>query len=52
MHWVAGDEVIELGQLKHRFYTPGLLARSVPAMAQTADHLMSGHHHHGHHGGI
>ena len=27
IHWVAGDEVIELGQLKQRFYTPGLLAR-------------------------
>ncbi len=27
LHWVAGSEVIELGQLKQRFYTPGLLAR-------------------------
>jgi uncharacterized caspase-like protein len=27
LHWVAGTEVIELGQLKQRFYTPGLFAR-------------------------
>jgi hypothetical protein len=27
LHFVAGDDVIELGQLKQRFYTPGLLAR-------------------------
>ena len=27
LHWVAGTEVIELGQLKDRFYTPNLLAR-------------------------
>ena len=29
MYWVAGDAVIDLGQLKQRFYTPGLLARVV-----------------------
>jgi WD40 repeat protein/uncharacterized caspase-like protein len=27
LHWVAGTEVIELGQLKQRFYTPNLFAR-------------------------
>ena len=27
LHFVAGNDVIELGQLKQRFYTPGLLAR-------------------------
>jgi hypothetical protein len=27
LHWVVGTEVIELGQLKQRFYTPGLFAR-------------------------
>jgi WD40 repeat protein len=27
LHFVAGNDVIELGQLKHRFYSPGLLAR-------------------------
>jgi WD40 repeat protein/Tfp pilus assembly protein PilF len=27
LHWVAGTEVIELGQLKQRFYAPGLFAR-------------------------
>jgi uncharacterized caspase-like protein len=27
LHWVAGTEVIELGQLKDRFYTPNLFAR-------------------------
>ena len=27
LHWVRGDEVIDLGQLKSRFYTPGLLAK-------------------------
>jgi WD40 repeat protein len=27
LHFVAGYDVIELGQLKQRFYTPGLLAR-------------------------
>jgi WD40 repeat protein len=27
LHFVAGNEVIELGQLKKRFYTPDLLAR-------------------------
>jgi WD40 repeat protein len=27
LHFVAGDDVIGLGQLKQRFYTPGLLAR-------------------------
>lgn len=27
LHWVAGDEAIELGQLKQRFYTPNLFAR-------------------------
>jgi hypothetical protein len=27
LHFVAGNDVIELGQLKRRFYTPGLLAR-------------------------
>lgn len=29
LHWVLGDEVIELGQLKTQFYTRGLLARSL-----------------------
>jgi WD40 repeat protein len=29
LHWVLGDEVIELGQLKTQFYTRGLLGRSV-----------------------
>ena len=27
LDWLVGDEVIELRQLKERFYTPGLLAR-------------------------
>jgi WD40 repeat protein len=27
LHWVVGDEVIELQQLKNRFYTPRLLGR-------------------------
>jgi WD40 repeat protein len=27
LHWLLGDEVIELRQLKERFYAPGLLAR-------------------------
>jgi WD40 repeat protein len=27
LHFVAGDDVIEVGQLKQRFYTPGLLAK-------------------------
>jgi WD40 repeat protein len=27
LHWVRGDEVIDLGQLKSRFYTPDLLAK-------------------------
>jgi WD40 repeat protein/uncharacterized caspase-like protein len=27
LYWVVGDEVIELYQLKERFYAPGLLAR-------------------------
>jgi len=27
MHWIAGHEVIELNQLKERYYDPGLLAK-------------------------
>ena len=27
LHFVAGNDMIELGQLKQRFYTPGLLAK-------------------------
>ena len=27
MHWVVGDETIDLGQLKDRYYDPGLLAK-------------------------
>ena len=26
MHWAVGNEIIELSQLKHRYYEPGLLA--------------------------
>jgi WD40 repeat protein len=38
LHFVAGNDVIELSQLKARFYTPGLLARiwrgeNLPAIA-------------------
>jgi hypothetical protein len=27
MHWVVGDELIDLSQLKDRYYDPGLLAK-------------------------
>ena len=29
LHWVVGDEIISLNQLKERYYEPGLLAKSL-----------------------
>jgi WD40 repeat protein/uncharacterized caspase-like protein len=34
MHWMVGSEPIELEQLKHRYYAPGLLAKTLKGEPQ------------------